>query len=264
VANPFEAPQVRISEYTAEQIAILQARLDRNLGPEFLSQRPGAGGSKVHYISGEKVIGVANDVFGFNGWSSTIQNIQVDYVDENPSTQRVSMGISVIVRITLRDGTFHEDVGYSHSENIKGKGPAFEKTKKSATTDAIKRALRSFGRVLGGCLYDKDYLQQMNKIKIGPGKPCKLADLYRHPDYRDPAFSGVVDAKPAPTTMQRQQQAAAAAAQQSYARPAAAAAAPAPQQQQQQQQNGAALKQEARLSADDAFDDDFLSNLDGA
>ncbi len=34
--------------FTAVQISTLQARLDRQLGPEYISHRPGAGGSRVH------------------------------------------------------------------------------------------------------------------------------------------------------------------------------------------------------------------------
>ena len=45
-------------------------------------------------------------------------------------------------------------------ENAKGKGAAFEKAKKEAATDGMKRALRSFGNVLGNCLYDKEYLKK--------------------------------------------------------------------------------------------------------
>jgi len=65
---------------TAQQIATLQAKLDRQLGPEYISDRPGAGGIKVHYLEAWKVINLANEIFGFNGWSSSIQNISVDYV----------------------------------------------------------------------------------------------------------------------------------------------------------------------------------------
>jgi DNA repair and recombination protein RAD52 len=78
--NPFEEPTRRISEYTAQEIATLQARLDRKLGPEYISSRPGAAGQKVHYLSADKCINLANEVFGFNGWSSSIQNIQIDFV----------------------------------------------------------------------------------------------------------------------------------------------------------------------------------------
>ncbi len=169
IANPFEEPQQRISGYTAKEIATLQSRLDKQLGPEYLSTRPGGGGQKVHYITAEKVIGLANEVFGFNGWSSSIVNFQVDYIDELPQ-QRVNMGISVVVRVTLRDGTYHEDIGYGHIENAKGKAAAFEKTKKEATTDALKRALRLFGNVLGNCVYDKTYLANVTKVKAAPAR----------------------------------------------------------------------------------------------
>lgn len=79
-ANPFEEPQRRMSEYTAQEIATLQSRLDKQLGPEYISSRPGAAGQKVHYLAAEKCINLANEVFGFNGWSSAIQNIQIDFV----------------------------------------------------------------------------------------------------------------------------------------------------------------------------------------
>ena len=141
-----------MTEFTAQEIATLQSRLDKQLGPEYISTRPGAGGGKVHYLAAEKVINLANEVFGFNGWSSAIQNVQIDFVDENPQNGKTTLGLSTIVRVTLRDGTFHEDIGYGHIENCKGKAAAFEKAKKEAATDAMKRALRNFGNVLGNCL----------------------------------------------------------------------------------------------------------------
>ncbi|PNS14894.1 hypothetical protein CAC42_2123 [Sphaceloma murrayae] len=182
IDNPFDTPLPRISEYTATEIATLQARLDKQLGPEYISNRSGNGGGKVHYIAGEKVINLANEVFGFNGWSSSIQNVQVDFVDENPHSGKVDLGLSVIVRVTLKDGTFHEDIGYGRIENCKGKGIAFEKAKKEGATDGLKRALRNFGKVLGNCLYDKDYLQKVSKMKVPQGRWSEK-DLYRHEAY---------------------------------------------------------------------------------
>ncbi|KAK1981216.1 recombination protein rad52 [Colletotrichum cereale] len=182
VANPFEEPQRRMSEYTAQEIATLQSRLEKQLGPEYISARAGPSGQKVHYIAAEKCIALANEVFGFNGWSSSIQNIQVDFVDEHPQTMKINLGLSVIVRVTLRDGTFHEDIGYGHIENCKGKAAAFEKAKKEGTTDALKRALRSFGNVLGNCIYDKDYLSKVTKMKVAPTK-FNETELHRHSDF---------------------------------------------------------------------------------
>ncbi|KAF9880876.1 recombination protein rad52 [Colletotrichum karsti] len=180
--NPFEEPQKRMSEYTAQEIATLQSRLEKQLGPEYISARAGPSGQKVHYIAAEKCIALANEVFGFNGWSSSIQNIQVDFVDEHPQTMKISLGLSVIMRVTLRDGTFHEDIGYGHIENCKGKAAAFEKAKKEGTTDALKRALRNFGNVLGNCIYDKDYLAKVTKMKVAPTKFNEV-ELHRHSDF---------------------------------------------------------------------------------
>ncbi|OQE21339.1 hypothetical protein PENSTE_c012G07468 [Penicillium steckii] len=181
-ANPFDEPQRRMSEYTAQDIATLQARLDKKLGPEYISSRPGAGGQKVHYLSADKCINLANEVFGFNGWSSSIQKIDIDFIDENQNSGRVTMGLSVVMRVTLKDGTYHEDIGYGHIENAKGKAAAFEKSKKEATTDALKRSLRNFGNVLGNCVYDKDYLAKVTKVKSVPAK-FDVGELHRHADF---------------------------------------------------------------------------------
>jgi DNA repair and recombination protein RAD52 len=177
---------------TSRQIATLQAKLNKKLGPEFISQRPGPGGGpKLTYAEGWKIINLANEVFGFNGWSSNIVSIVTDFVDYSEESKRVNVGVTAIVRVTLRDGTYHEDVGYGTLENGKSKGAALDKVswrhllsagieracrcippffqcKKEAITDALKRTLRNFGNLLGNCLYDKSYAQEVVKIKVPP------------------------------------------------------------------------------------------------
>ncbi|KAI4207210.1 MAG: hypothetical protein LQ346_000704 [Caloplaca aetnensis] len=180
--NPYEEVKSHVSEYTAQEIATLSSRLEKQLGPEYISTRPGASGTKVPYLAADKCINLANEVFGFNGWSSGIQQIQIDFVDESQSTGKVSLGLSVIVRVTLRDGTYHEDIGYGHIENCKGKAAAFEKAKKEGTTDGLKRALRNFGNILGNCVYDKEYISKVTKIRVAPSR-WDPDNLHRHPDY---------------------------------------------------------------------------------
>jgi recombination DNA repair RAD52 pathway protein len=34
----------------------------------------------VAYLEGNKAIALANEVFGFNGWSSSLGQVQIDYV----------------------------------------------------------------------------------------------------------------------------------------------------------------------------------------
>ncbi|KAA1138460.1 DNA repair protein rad52 [Puccinia graminis f. sp. tritici] len=158
----------------------LQSILSKQLGPEFLSTRPGAGGSKLTYIEGWRVIALANEIFGYDGWSSETKSIEVDFVDQT-SEGRFNVGVSATVKISLRNGGSHEDVGYGKLENSRSKADALDKCKKEAVTDALKRTLRTFGNLMGNCLYDKTYLNnvktmQAQKEKFMPSK------LYR-PDH---------------------------------------------------------------------------------
>lgn len=41
--------------------------------------------------------------------------------------RRWNCGVSAVVRVTLRDGIYHEDIGYGIAENIKSKGAALDK-----------------------------------------------------------------------------------------------------------------------------------------
>lgn len=126
------------SEDAAYKTAALQAKLQKKLGPEFISQRPGpGGGAKLTYAEGWRIINLANDVFGYNGWSSSVVSLTTDFIDKNAATDRVSIGVTAIVRVSLRDGVFHEDIGYGALDN--GKSMA-------AALDKVRGLVRSFSR----------------------------------------------------------------------------------------------------------------------
>jgi DNA repair and recombination protein RAD52 len=116
-----------ISDATTNKINALQAKLNQKLGPEYISQRPGPGGGKLTYAEGWKIINLANEVFGFNGWSSNIVSLTTDYIDFSEESKKFNVGVTAIVRVTLRDGVFHEDTGYGILENSKSKGAALDK-----------------------------------------------------------------------------------------------------------------------------------------
>lgn len=120
---------MNLSKSTAIKIAALQAKLNQQLGPEYISTRPGGGGTKLVYAEGWKIINLANEVFGFNGWCSNLVSLTTDFIDQNEESKRYSVGVTAIVRVTLRDGVFHEDVGYGILENSKTKGPALDKVR---------------------------------------------------------------------------------------------------------------------------------------
>lgn len=155
-------PSLRVA-WNSRQHEQISGLLNQQLGPEYIAYRQGNGGMRVPYLEGWKVISLANEVFGFDGWNSEVISQTVDYVDE--SNGKISLGLSVVVRVTLKSGSFHEDVGYGHIENARHKAMAFEKCKKEATTDGMKRALRLFGNVLGNCLYDSTYLRNVARVE---------------------------------------------------------------------------------------------------
>ena len=144
-------------QFTAEEQAAVQRALQQRLGPNFISKRPAGGGQNVSYIEAFKVVGLANEVFGFNGWSHAVTNQTIDFVDHHQG--KFFVGTTATVKVSLKDGSYHEDVGYGVVEGMRSKALSLEKARKEAVTDGLKRALRSFGNVMGNCLQDKEYLK---------------------------------------------------------------------------------------------------------
>ncbi|KAJ2680274.1 DNA repair protein rad52 [Coemansia spiralis] len=171
----------KFEPFSPADVQRMQSMLSRKLGPEHVSTRQGMGGIRLSYIEGWRIISIANQVFGFNGWRSSIQNLSIDYIDVVEG-ERFCIGASCVVRVTLRDGTYREDVGFGMIENTKSKGQALEKVKKEAVTDGLKRAMRQFGNVLGNCVYDKDYLKNMNQVQKQPRGRITGDTLFRYAD----------------------------------------------------------------------------------
>uniref|UniRef100_A0A8W8M0P8 DNA repair protein RAD52 homolog n=2 Tax=Magallana gigas TaxID=29159 RepID=A0A8W8M0P8_MAGGI len=159
-------------EYSPEEQDAIQNALRQKLGPEFISQRAGAGGQRLAYIEGWRLINLANEMFGFNGWSHSVTQQTVDFVDHCGG--RYFVGVSAFVKVQLKDGVFHEDIGYGVSEGMKSKALSIEKARKEAVTDGLKRALKSFGNSMGNCLADKDYLKCINRA---PKPTARVYDL---------------------------------------------------------------------------------------
>lgn len=168
--------------FSREEYERIQTTLAKKLGPEFVSSRNN-GAMNVVYLEGAKAISLANEIFGFNGWNFSLGEFVTDYCDVSERTGRVSLGLSVVARITLRDGAFREDIGYGIMENARSKGAAYEKCKKEAVTDALKRALRQFGNALGNCLYDNKFTQRVGRIRVRD-LPVEEDELYRASEYR--------------------------------------------------------------------------------
>jgi DNA recombination protein Rad52 len=115
----------------------------------------------LSYIEGWHAIAEANRIFGFDGWHRTA--IEVRCVSERPRKigrdGRDGWGVSYIchVRIVVGD-VLRDGCGSGHGIDVDC-GLAHESALKEAETDAMKRALMTFGNQFGLALYDKEQKQ---------------------------------------------------------------------------------------------------------
>lgn len=114
------------------------------------------------YIETQHAISEANRVFDFDGWSYTIeemalvQNEQKAKRKKNEDDKDVILnyiGYTSKVRVVV-DNVVREGVGFGQGIDA-DVGKAHESAIKEAESDALKRALRSFGNIFGLALYDK-------------------------------------------------------------------------------------------------------------
>lgn len=132
------------------------AELSRKLDPAHV-RPPSKFGPKGDYLEGWHCIAEANRIFGFEGWSYTLVDCRC--VSERPRKigRDEKDGFGVTYTATVRvivDGVTREDVGAGHGYDVDC-GLAHESAIKESVTDALKRALRTFGNPFGLALYDK-------------------------------------------------------------------------------------------------------------
>lgn len=184
------------------------AVLFKNLGPEFVSMRPGPGGMTLHYLTIGNLSLVMALLFGVNGWSSSIVGRDILLVEER--NNKWSATVSVTARVTLTEGgSWHEDVGTKTTED-KTKGTAIEKALKAAATDAIKRACRPFGNPTGGCLSNPAFVKRLKSVVCPPRDPCSDDNIIRMPEYKKRSAEGIAkkqatDLPPAYSVSQQQE-----------------------------------------------------------
>jgi recombination DNA repair RAD52 pathway protein len=131
--------------FSPEQIAALSAPLDRAK----VKQRE-QGRARVSYLEGWQAIAEANRIFGFDGWQRETLS----------SSNRSGWGVTYTARVRITVGQpgsgllIREGSGAGHGIDI-DLGQAHESALKEAETDAMKRALMTFGNPFGLALYDK-------------------------------------------------------------------------------------------------------------
>ncbi|MFA5461373.1 MAG: RAD52 family DNA repair protein, partial [Sulfurimonas sp.] len=133
------------------------------------------GNISLSYIEGHDVIETANRIFGYGNWSYTITKLEQVSQEQNHN-QNVVICYKAVVRIIACDISHtkeieREDVGFG-SGVAKTLSDAHEGAAKEAVTDALKRAMRTFGNQFGNSLYDKgkNHYSQPNNPQL-PSQP---------------------------------------------------------------------------------------------
>jgi hypothetical protein len=192
-ANPDPAPapgqQVQAAQpsgFSPEQLAALAAPLDR----ANVRQRE-QGRGKVAYVEGWVVVAEANRIFGFDGWQR--QTIAMRCVAQAERTigargtsrdQKPGWGVTYTARVRVTVNAvglpplIREGSGAGHGIDV-DLGQAHESALKEAETDAMKRALMTFGNPFGLALYDKR--QREVTSSAAPERPTA------HPRQAEPA-----------------------------------------------------------------------------
>ena len=116
------------------------------------------GNITLSYLEGFDVIETANRIFGYGNWSYAISKLEHVSQEQNQNQNNV-ICYKAIVQVTIYDlqhakHTTREDVGFG-TGIAKTLADAHESGAKEAVTDALKRAMRSFGNQFGNSLYDK-------------------------------------------------------------------------------------------------------------
>lgn len=144
--------------FNEDQIAELNKPLDASK-----VKSRGQAGRQLSYIEGWHAIAEANRIFSFDGW--TRETVECRCVAERERdigkapNSRPGWGVSYVarVRVVVFAGdslVTREGVGSGHGIDV-DLGQAHESAVKEAETDAMKRALMTFGWPFGLALYDK-------------------------------------------------------------------------------------------------------------
>ena len=134
--------------FTDKQVKELEKKLD----PKNVKARD-QNGFKLSYIEGWHAIAEANRIFGFGEWSRDT----IELTENTQPTQNKNGNWIVSFRAKVRvdvNGCHRDGIGFGQGI-AKDIHAAYESAIKEAETDAMKRALSTFGNQFGLALYDK-------------------------------------------------------------------------------------------------------------
>lgn len=151
-----------MKKFSDDIIKDLQAPLSRSAVKERKQS-----GRTLSYVEGWHAISEANRIFGFDAW--TRETIDIRVVSEKPrkigANKEDGWGVTYVCKVRVEvAGVVREGCGAGHGID-RDLGQAHESALKEAETDAMKRALMTFGNPFGLALYDKT---QANVADVEP------------------------------------------------------------------------------------------------
>ena len=125
--------------------------------------KPPPPGKYGDYVPAFDIITTANRIFEWDGWAYSVNRLEQTNCDPNQGKNSDQWAIGYMAVVTVEASATpaernpvpsRQDVGHGqgHSKSL---GDAHDSAMKEAVTDALKRALRTFGSPLGLALYDK-------------------------------------------------------------------------------------------------------------
>lgn len=167
-----------MSPFTEQQLN----ELDKDLNPLFISERKGASGSTLRYLSGHDAIDQADRIFGYGCWGYEVLSCDMKTVPDPLTGEIIGVTYEATVKLTVDGCIPVTDVGQQavSAWNVqdvvmtrRGKDgdkeapisqwerqlacriitDAHEVARKGAATDAAKRCLRTYGSQFGNGLY---------------------------------------------------------------------------------------------------------------
>jgi recombination DNA repair RAD52 pathway protein len=162
--------------FSEETLSELRKPLDKRL----VSEREGGGKKKLSYIEGHVAIDQANRIFGSGNWGYDLLYCRMEVLKDPVTDEAIGIAYKAAIRLTVRDCIPVTDVGsqpvaaWNVQDVIMGRrkqgdespikawevaaakrtiAESHEQSEKGAVTDAMKRALRTFGSQFANDLY---------------------------------------------------------------------------------------------------------------
>ena len=135
------------------------------------------GNFDLSYIEGWWAISEANRIFGFDGWNR--ETVYCKEVSRTEYNGKHKVGYEAKVRIIVDDVVVRDGTGHG-SQVAVDLFDAIEGAAKEAETDAMKRALMTFGNPFGLALYDKTQKNvQIAPEPVDPVRVAKAIEFFR-------------------------------------------------------------------------------------